>query len=137
MPITANVVRSKTVIDRTLCDKVCQWLAAGWWLSPGTLVSSTYKTGCHDITKILLKMALNTITLTHYNLLLLIYTKAQKHAYLIKNHIFHLLPLLSQAWELLHINIGEQVKDLNFNQNCFLVWKSDIIREVASVEGEI
>ena len=34
------------------------------WFSPGTLVSSTNKTDCHDITEILLKVALNTITLT-------------------------------------------------------------------------
>ena len=27
----------------TVCDKVCQWLAAGLWFSPGTLVSSTNK----------------------------------------------------------------------------------------------
>ena len=26
------------VLDTTLCDKVCQWFAAGWWLSPGTPV---------------------------------------------------------------------------------------------------
>jgi hypothetical protein len=32
--------------------------------SPGTKVSSTNKTDCHDITEILLKVALNTITLT-------------------------------------------------------------------------
>jgi hypothetical protein len=30
---------------------------------PGTPVSSTNKTDCHDITEILLKVALNTITL--------------------------------------------------------------------------
>jgi hypothetical protein len=35
--------------------------AAGWWFS---LVSSTNKTDLHDITEILLKVALNTITLT-------------------------------------------------------------------------
>ena len=34
------------------------------WLSPVTLVSSTNKTDRHDITEILLKVALNTITLT-------------------------------------------------------------------------
>jgi hypothetical protein len=39
-------------------------LAAGRWFSPGTLVSSTNKTDCHNITKILLKVALNTISLT-------------------------------------------------------------------------
>jgi hypothetical protein len=48
----------------TLCDKVCQWLAAGRWFSPGTPVSSTNKTDGHDITEILLKVALKTITLT-------------------------------------------------------------------------
>jgi hypothetical protein len=44
----------------TLCDKVCQRLATGQWFSP---VSSTNKTDRHDITDILLKVALNTITL--------------------------------------------------------------------------
>ena len=33
----------------------------GQWFSPGTPVSSTNKTGCHDIAEILLKVALNTI----------------------------------------------------------------------------
>ena len=45
----------------TLCDKVCQWLVTGRWFSPGPPVSSTNKTDCHDITEILLKVALNTI----------------------------------------------------------------------------
>ena len=31
------------VLDTTLCDEVCQWLAAGRWFSPGTPVSSTNK----------------------------------------------------------------------------------------------
>ena len=37
---------------------------AGRWFSLGTPVSSTNKTDRHDITEILLKMALHTITLT-------------------------------------------------------------------------
>ena len=49
------------VLDKTLCDKVCQWLTTGQWFSPGFLLSSTNKTDCHDITEILLKVALNTI----------------------------------------------------------------------------
>jgi hypothetical protein len=44
----------------TLCDKVCQWLAAGRWFTP---ISSTNKTDRRDITEILLKVALNTINL--------------------------------------------------------------------------
>jgi len=35
----------------------------GWWFSPDTPVSSTNKTDRHDIAEILLKVALNTITL--------------------------------------------------------------------------
>ena len=45
----------------TLCDKVCQGLVTGGWFSPGTPVSSTNKTDRHDITEIVLKMALSTI----------------------------------------------------------------------------
>jgi hypothetical protein len=36
---------------------------AGWWFSQSTPVSSTNKTDHHDITEILLKVVLNTITL--------------------------------------------------------------------------
>ena len=53
------------VYDTTLCDKVCQLLVTGQWYSPGTLVSSINKTDRHDIAEILLKVALNTIILTH------------------------------------------------------------------------
>jgi hypothetical protein len=35
--------------------------STGWWFSSGTPVSSTNKTDRHDITEILLKVALNTI----------------------------------------------------------------------------
>jgi hypothetical protein len=50
------------MLDVTLCDEICQWLAIGRWFSPGTPVSSTNKTDRHDITEILLKVVLNTIT---------------------------------------------------------------------------
>ena len=55
MLITTNVT--------TLCDNVCQWLAAGRWFSPDTPGSSINNIDRHDITGILLKVALNTITL--------------------------------------------------------------------------
>jgi hypothetical protein len=45
-------------------DKVYQLLAQGRWFSPGTPVSSTTKTGRHDIAEILLKVVLNTINQT-------------------------------------------------------------------------
>ena len=42
------------VLYTALCDKVCQWLAAGQGFSPGTPVSSsTNKTDHHDIPEIL------------------------------------------------------------------------------------
>ena len=51
------------VLDTTLCD-ICQRLAADRWFSPGTPVSSTNKTDRHDKTEILLKVALNILTLS-------------------------------------------------------------------------
>ena len=62
------------LLDITLCDKVCQWLAAGRWFSQGTMVSSTNKANRHDISEILLKVALNIITLT-INHIIYIYRK--------------------------------------------------------------
>jgi hypothetical protein len=41
-------------------DKVYQLLAHDRWFSPGTLASSTTKTGRHDIAEIMLKVALST-----------------------------------------------------------------------------
>ena len=48
----------------TLYDKICRWLAEGQWFFTGTPVTSTNKTDRHDITEILLKVELNTISLT-------------------------------------------------------------------------
>ena len=45
-------------------DRVYQLLVQGRWFSSGTEASSTTKTGRHDIAEILLKVALNTITLS-------------------------------------------------------------------------
>jgi hypothetical protein len=39
-------------------DKVYQFLAHGWWFSPGTPASSITKSGSHDIAEILLKVAI-------------------------------------------------------------------------------
>jgi hypothetical protein len=64
--ISTNVVSSNPAQARCnwckkLCDKVCQWVTAGLWFSRSTLVSSTNKADHHDITKILLNVALNTM----------------------------------------------------------------------------
>ena len=67
VPITTNVESSNPTQVRCthtiLCDKVCHCLAAGRWLSLGTLVSFANKTDSNDITEILLKVAFNTIIL--------------------------------------------------------------------------
>ena len=54
----------RDVFDTTLVDEVCQWLTAGRWFSPGAPDSSTNKTDCHNITEILLNVAISTINLT-------------------------------------------------------------------------
>ena len=61
LTLCVRILLRRCVLDTTLCDKVCQWLATGWRFSPGTPASSTNKTDRHDITEILLKMALSTI----------------------------------------------------------------------------
>ena len=43
------------VLDKTLCDKVCEWLATGLWISLGTPISAT-----KVVTEIFLKVVLNT-----------------------------------------------------------------------------
>ena len=62
--ISSKIVSSNPahVLDTTLCDEVCQWLTVSQCFSPGTPVSSNNKMDCHNITEILLKVALNTIT---------------------------------------------------------------------------
>jgi len=78
-----------------LGDKVCQWLAAGRWFSP---VSSTNKTDRHDITEILLKVALNT--------------KKPNQPYLYQHLLtekFYLVPVPSQE-----IERSGMIGDINF-----------------------
>ena len=69
VPIITNVVSSNHAhggvysIQHYVINFVSE-LAAGWWFSPGIPECSIYKIDCHNITEILLKVALNTITLT-------------------------------------------------------------------------
>ena len=59
------------ILDAKLCDNVRQLLVTGRWFSSATSVSSSNKTDRHDLTEILLKVALNTI-LTTINFLFII-----------------------------------------------------------------
>ena len=61
--IITKVVRSNPVYGKVYSiHYICQWLAVGLCFSPGISIFSTNNTACHDITEILLKVALNTIT---------------------------------------------------------------------------
>ena len=51
----------RSLLDTTLSDNLLS-VSTGQWFSQSTLVSSINKTDCHDITEILLKVELNTIT---------------------------------------------------------------------------
>jgi hypothetical protein len=48
-PLWVQIPLRRGALDTTLCDKVCQWLVAGRWVSLGTPVSSTNKTDRHYI----------------------------------------------------------------------------------------
>jgi len=90
------------VLDTTLCDQVCQWLAPGRWFSPGTPTSSTNKTHGHDITKILLKVALNTITLIQWITYQIVMMNNVWEEALIMNSFYSLLS--SRVMRLLNIS---------------------------------
>jgi hypothetical protein len=49
------------ILLKILYLKIHRIYHSSWWFSPGPPVSSTNKTDRHDITEILLKVALNTI----------------------------------------------------------------------------
>ena len=79
LTVWVRIPLRRGVLDTTLYDKVCQWLVAGWRFSLGTPVSSTNKTDRHDITEILLKVALNNPTLTPDMEIVLAYLKQNRN----------------------------------------------------------
>ena len=90
MPITTKVASTKCRSWRSVLDTpqhyVIKFVGS---FSPGTLVFHTNKTDCHDITEILLKVALNIITLTLKALNSLIF-----YVRTIFTYIFHWLILV-------------------------------------------
>jgi len=71
----------------------CSHFVTCLWFSPGTPVSSTNKTDCHNITEILLKVALNTINQTK-PLLISDINRTFGFVYLIYMYIMYLLTFL-------------------------------------------
>jgi hypothetical protein len=57
------VGKEQDVLDTTICDKVCQWLATSLWFSLSYPVLPTNNIDRHDITEILFKVTTNTMNL--------------------------------------------------------------------------
>jgi hypothetical protein len=73
-PLTwVRIPLRRGVLDTTLCDKVCRdlWQVSGFL--PVLRFPPNNKTDPHDITEILLKVALSTITLTHPTIIITIF----------------------------------------------------------------
>ena len=63
--IITNVVSSNPTFDKSVLDTtLCRGLEEGQWFSPDSPVSTTNISDRHDISEILLKVALSAITLT-------------------------------------------------------------------------
>ena len=149
MPITTDVLDSNPAQGEVYWIqhyKVCQWLAAGRWFSPGTPVTSTNKTDRHDITEILLKMACNTIKSiqTKRSLERIMYhshnlkTQQLWHCYILCKYICIILLKSTKNWKFNNTfafaeqEIGLQllshfkfkIVDLLEAQHIYIVWKS-------------
>ena len=57
--VNTSITATCMFVEVSHALQVCQWLAVGWWFSPGTPISSTNKTDHSEKTEILLKMAIN------------------------------------------------------------------------------
>ena len=90
--------------NTTVCDKVCQWPMTGQWFTPGTPVSSTNKTDCHDITEILLTVALNIITLNHMLKILYMISQSSDIYFLCHWQYFHCIFLFAILRTFLNVN---------------------------------
>ena len=117
------------ILDTTFCDKGCQWLEVGRWISLCTPVSSTNKTDRQDITEILLKVALNTKTLTLIGTL----TWAQVVANLIKISAVSIFILFWQYTNIARVRIfNEPIRDepIKFLDNKTMYMPRAVIRLV-------
>ena len=87
VPITTKVVSSNPVQGEvySIQQQVIKFvsdIATGQWFFPCTLVSSTNKTDCHNITEILLEVALNTINQPTYIYIYIYYCRYSIIAFL-------------------------------------------------------
>jgi hypothetical protein len=64
--VSSNPAHGEVCLIQLYLIKFGLWLGTGQWFSPGTSIPSTNKTDCHNVTYILLKVALNTINQTRF-----------------------------------------------------------------------
>ena len=102
----------------TLCDKVCQWLATGRWISAGPTVSSTNKTDRHEI---LLKVALNTTKQTNNHLLRCKVNKVSTISTISKCCLLHICLMVFNA---------------TFNNISAISWRSVVLMEETGEPAE-
>ena len=56
--LNTSITATCMSVEASHALQVCQWLAVGWWFSPGTPISSTNKIDAVKKNEILLKMAI-------------------------------------------------------------------------------
>jgi hypothetical protein len=99
----------RDVLDVTLYVRACQRLAAGRWFSPDTPVSSTNKSDGHGIAEILLKVALNIISLPLHNVC---DHEQEFHQY----RRYDQLPLIAYHWTQKAMPYADGTSDTGFGQ---------------------
>ena len=109
----------------------CQWLGTDLGVFPGTPISSSNKTYRHDITEILLKVALNTINLTSS----IIYTYIRERRYKLMY-----IGISSCFDDLVHtrfstvITIGDVLSDTTVKQDRFLRYNTNLRSQPTNVK---
>ena len=94
----------RDVLDTTLCENVRQWLSTARWFSPGTLVFSSNKTDHHNISDIILKVALNSISLKPVAIYISMERRLNKiwHAHLCLNLNYNFCSVTTMNWKCLY-----------------------------------
>jgi hypothetical protein len=67
LPLTlwVQIMIRRGVLDTTLCDKVCQWLATGWWFSPGIIIIIYISYRALDLYTILQALYIGVVRFLH------------------------------------------------------------------------
>ena len=121
VPITTKVVSSNPVHGEAypIQHYVIKFVSDLRWFSTGTPVFSTNKTDCHDITQILLKVALNTIN------------PLPKHKYA----IYFFITIFYQQYKISYLSLGKILDNFhNKSRYCkFFLKRRFIVMELTCI----